>query len=656
MSSYFEDQIPSSSQFLPPQSAQPRQSLFGGPSSDVGPLPSSRLEPPPSSIFGGPSSQDVTAEPLFDAEPMSEDEGDEDDEDDVDVIMRERPLALDYGSEGESFQGSDKSVNETDPAEQSEDQSKQLPPPPARPLRPRTYVLDRGLDLPSGVNRPNRWTGSSSTYHRVTADDRGAYNAILTNRARDLTAHLYNAHVIRQRARQNSQGLGEVNGQGQMPRLSKGWAAWPMPAVRVPRVEEAGRTALEDPETLRMPSDLRPSAELEEQLIARMLKVSKERFAAREWDLDEVRSSQVKKTNNADKMVDEKTKDDTLDLVDETPLRPVIQTDDDISRPQLRPLARNVISELDRLLVALHRSMKGRVFEYDGSESASDTDGTRSLSRSSLNSASRSRSRGRKRVRRHSRHKPTSSRRSRSVRMSSAADTQDESLPNASQSRGRSQTSRGKHDNIKSKLALRDWSEAMGLASMMDLPVGAVQRASKRCADLFGQDMTFRTFPEGQIERVPGPGYTKYTAPSADLRAWEFFYVENEGENESETEVAPSSQPPKILRRVGSKSRQKPQSRRPRSHPPPPEVLVTQASPDSGPTKQTEPAPSGRGKGPHRKLDIVCPIKSCYRHTQGFSRRWNLNLHLKRVHPGYTPRKTSNERSRSEPATAIEID
>jgi hypothetical protein len=65
-----------------------------------------------------------------------------------------------------------------------------------------------------------------------------------------------------------------------------------------------------------------------------------------------------------------------------------------------------------------------------------------------------------------------------------------------------------------------------------------------------------------------------------------------------------------------------------------------------------------KGKGNHRKTDIICPIKRCSRHRNGFSRTWNLNLHMKRVHPGYTPGDRERSRSQSTPGGVdlIEID
>jgi hypothetical protein len=78
----------------------------------------------------------------------------------------------------------------------------------------------------------------------------------------------------------------------------------------------------------------------------------------------------------------------------------------------------------------------------------------------------------------------------------------------------------------------------------------------------------------------------------------------------------------------------------------------------SAPPQASQAQQAPKGKGEHRKADLICPIKRCSRHTKGFSRTWNLNLHMKRVHPGYTPVERERSRSQSTPGGVelIEID
>ena len=53
------------------------------------------------------------------------------------------------------------------------------------------------------------------------------------------------------------------------------------------------------------------------------------------------------------------------------------------------------------------------------------------------------------------------------------------------------------------RVGLRDWSEVIGMASLMGWSDGVVERAAKRCAALFGEGMAFRTFHEGSALKSP---------------------------------------------------------------------------------------------------------------------------------------------------------
>ncbi|KAJ5812083.1 hypothetical protein N7474_008384 [Penicillium riverlandense] len=614
--SSFSEQSP---QFNPPPSAQPRKSLFGGPSSDAAHPPS---QPSQRSLFGGPSGYDGAAESRPVQEPVARNDTRDGDDYEIDAMMgHQQPLTGDYSSDGDSFPGSDEDDDElgSDIDDHDTGNSKQPQTDPVYGGQSKKFVLDRGKDLPMGSMRPNRWMGSRSTYKRVTANDRGAADSIIRNRARDLASHLYNAHAIRKRADK------------QAPLNIKRWVAWPMPAEKVPRVGEFIHNQLGDPDTWRMPPDPRPSAELEESIMAAMTRTAKESFQAREWELTE-----VKKSMDYDGKMDSDPEDE-----DETPLRPVVLADDDQARQHLRPLSRQVISRLDRVLVGLHHSMKGKIGEESTSESSSDADSVISPASKSVRSTSRSQSRGRNRARRNLRQEQPSG--SRSQHMASGNEAQDESMPETSRSRGRSRSpnkANQRQSSIIRKHHLRDWSEVMGVASMIGLPSAAVMRASKRCTELFGEDMTFRTFHEGRIKAQAARNtryeYTDYT------------YTESGGEIEGTGLSSPppaDQQPPQ--RKPRSRAR-RPRSRLPSA--PAPEPLSAEfvhSDQEMEVSTPSVPSHAAKGKGPHRKLDLVCPVKKCPRHTNGFSRTWNLNLHMKRVHPSYRAREPSNRAERS---------
>ncbi|KAJ5201880.1 uncharacterized protein N7498_006543 [Penicillium cinerascens] len=675
MSSFSEHRPPSSSQFVPPESAQPYQSLFGGPSNDLGVPPSSLPEPARRSIFGGPA-QDVATEPETEAELMDRGSS-EDEEDELEMIMRERPLDIEYGSDEESFKGSDEEGNEpaqkaksrvkhesrgrstTRSRSRSQSRLNSESPTKTAPL-PTTYVLDRGLDLAPGVERPNRWTGSSTAYRRVIADALASYEGLMTARSRDLAAHLYNSYMVRRQGKETSHGLDE-DGE-EKTSISKRWGAWPLPPSRVPRPNEHMQEWFSDPDTIRMPPDPRPSAELEESIIAVMTRIAKENFLDRDWDYDEVRTNESRRsTADPDAMTDEEDLKGAETSFGPSFLQPALQTDDDISRRQLRPLARNVITQIDSLLTALQRSMNYRSEREVSCDSGPGTDDDAAQSQTG-EKASKNESRGRKRTRGRPRQTKSSGR-SRSQR-SSAAETEDETMRDTSQSRDPSRNSRasGNDDDnddsddgipFNAKLPLRDWSEVMGLASMLGLPNAAVMRASKRCADLFDEDMTFRTFHEGRIE----------PAGRREDKSLVYDYRESNSEAE-DSDPAPRRKRKKAISRVPSRSvRNRSTSQDAQgSIPAASSVNMHTIVPGFAPSRGTSPERSSPGRGPsrrlkgkgeHRKADLVCPIKTCSRHAKGFSRTWNLNLHMKRVHPGYQERDRSRSRSRSRPEPEV---
>lgn len=585
-------------------------------------------------------------------------------EHELDKILRERPLERHSDSDGDSFHGDEEKAKRRR-LKIGAELHRRLSihdNPLSSEATPQTYVLDRGLDLPPDTERPNRWTGPPKSYRNVIEGERGLYESMKAARSRDLAAHLYNAHAIRNKAKRHSESMSNEEGPETIY-LPKRWVAWPLPSAMVPRVDEAAHRQL-DLYTLRMAPDIRPSAELEDTIMARMMKTAKERFMAREWDDDEVRTSRAYSPSNPDDMKDsnDDKKDEEATAIQE--LRPVVQADDGVSQHQLLPLSRNVISQLDQVLTGLHHSMKNRYHsDTTSDESAtSDTEEEAPRSGSRRKNGKEGQSRGRKRMRKSSRTPDMpSGRRAMSTLSSTGPDTENECMHSRSHSRGLSRNSHDDGRSINHKLALRDWSEVMGLAAMTGLPSAAVMRASKRCADLFSQDMEFRTFGETKIKKVT----------RGEFRSWKYAYVESDSDPDAEVQAAPRK---RGRPRATSSSRAQPQSRQPRPrsvaapvplHPHTPlptssnaEAIDSRSDPDENQDathEQQYPPRSGVGKGAHRKADIICPVVKCRRHTEGFSRVWNLNLHLKRVHPQLSERQRSRSQSRPS-GDLIEID
>lgn len=636
MSSFTGSQLPGSEN-LPPESAQAPPSLFGGPSSDVL-QPSSQPERPRRSLFGGPAAHHGTLDTVPESDLM--DEAPDQVEDEFDMIMRERPLAPDYDSNGESFQGSPprgrkrskrnqnfKYLQSSPPIESSQGAAEATP----EPIR---YVVDRGLDLPPGTERPNLFQGASSSWREYNADDIGACSAMITERSRDLAAHLYNAYAIRRRTRDPLGNDADTNENASFT-VPRRWTAWPVPAALVPRLGELLRKRMHEAGFMHMAPDPRPSADLEESITALLLKISKDKYRAREWDYEDIKSELDRKITDENEMMGEELeKKEYGESMLTAIMRPIIQADDDKSTKQLRPLARNVITQVDKLLYGLHCAMKGRKYEEESGaeQSSSEEEEEEHQSPRKPKGGSRSRSRGRKVSRNNSPRKQAAAR-SVSARASTIPETENQTRPDASRTRSQSHDSSESHDGnhyIKGRLRLRDWSEVIGLASMMDLPQAAVMRASKRCADLFGEDMQFHTMSEGRVKKKRNHD-----------GQWVYTYTESETEGESvpptpQPKSRPSSQPKATAKRP-YKQRSK-QAQTPNLVPPSvSNSPVSQAVMDreQTPVRQPKKSRPGLGKGAHRKVDIICPLADCSRHTKGFSRTWNLNQHMKKAHPSY---------------------
>ena len=335
------------------------------------------------------------------------------------------------------------------------------------------YPLESELD----PYRLNRFRGSSSTWREFTREERQNARALETIRSSDLAAHVYNAHVMHKAAREGGWG----DGPSSISR-TKAWTAWPMPAGEVPLADERLRREEHDDSddddnwTFRKPSDdLRPSAELEEALIAVMLNHAKKKFEARSWKKGTLShlSSSKKDTGqgSGDQPNSPEGSEEEIEFqsgqASEVPLRPVLQADDDISRRQLRPLARHVIAQFDQLLLGLHRARMNDASLLGGDHSFRGTGRTRS------------------RKKRPSRTDPTLD-----------SGVGDETAKASRQSGSEWHSTRA------TWLGLRDWGQVLGIASLAGLPSETVIQTAKRCSDIFQSDMEFRELREGTLREV----------------------------------------------------------------------------------------------------------------------------------------------------------
>lgn len=329
------------------------------------------------------------------------------------------------------------------------------------------------------LSRPNKYRGPASTWRNWTAPERELVASLDQLTAKDLSVHLYNISKLKKKGsvKQGSQIPKQDGDDADMydadswvpPRV---WTAWPLAPEAVPR-EQEGRKWVEAA-ILPPPYIVRPKLpgdNLRELLEAEIVRKARLKFDGRAW---------------AD------TGDDGGN--ESTNMKPVIMADDERASKILRPTIRTILGSLDALLMGLHNARNASlVFDDSGNESQSQT---------RVRSVSQHRSRKRKRAA--SGTDAITATTSEQAMIVSETDTSFASN-SRSRLRGRtnrstslSQTSNNRQINRrKSRLAVRDWSDILGVASMTGWEPAVVDKAASRCASLFEECITFRTLKEG---------------------------------------------------------------------------------------------------------------------------------------------------------------
>ncbi|KAI5237151.1 hypothetical protein E4T43_08141 [Aureobasidium subglaciale] len=268
--------------------------------------------------------------------------------------------------------------------------------------------------------RPNRFRGSDRAWLHLTNADRTLARSLDQLKADDLSSHLYSAHHLKARLRQQksppsckpwsrkSRWL-STNQDIQKPWYPESdWTAWPLPPDVVPAGAEVFGRPNDGLETftLRNPRQATPTDNLRDQLHAVILarahqswKTSNDRrpeatdlmvvsvatpdrrSPARRArtrsvsagptsapsspsvaddlpPLSSLGGSVVEQPvqNPADTPRESSVKDEDEKVEDKNPARPVFSADDDRSRRILDPTVNHIISKLNKLLLALHQS------------------------------------------------------------------------------------------------------------------------------------------------------------------------------------------------------------------------------------------------------------------------------------------------------------
>ncbi|KAI1129203.1 RNA polymerase I-specific transcription initiation factor-domain-containing protein [Nemania abortiva] len=154
-----------------------------------------------------------------------------------------------------------------------------------------------------------------------------------------------------------------------------------------------------------------------------------------------------------------------------------------------------------------------------------------------------------------------------------------------------------------SRARLRDWRDVLGAAALAGFPPGALDRAARRCADLFGQGFTLHTLQEGPLDQARLNKHVRYE-PGMEIPS-----LLDDSEDDDHNNNEGSSRPAgtgKGLSEGEKQSRGRSGSIAPRS-------------------KSQSRSASGPGKW-------FCIISNCPRAVEPFARRPNLMRHLKLVH------------------------
>ncbi|MCJ1336935.1 hypothetical protein MMC09_002213 [Bachmanniomyces sp. S44760] len=390
------------------------------------------------------------------------------------------------------------------------------------------------------ANRPGRFRGPPSTWRSWTKPDRLVAKSLDQLQAQDLGIHLFNAHALRQEAKRHR----EDQIQKQMRRNAssdyiweppKLWTAWPMEPELVPRPSHVNSF----PTAISKKRKIRPSDDLEDVMISIMLREAKRRFVARDWgsprtsdDLeDDERSTPDESSlpgveytrarvstrndrgsmdshetyelptpedgsNNGTSFAESKidssvhsTKGSMNTTVSSIEAKPQFTANDDVARAIFLPTARHILSRLDNLLMGLHHGRQACAYGRDDSESQSDSDDDLEAEDLARQVEQEREMQGSGRELRSTFYTGENKQQPPAIaRDSSTGNTPDfeaaqpEAVPI---SKGRKQ------------LGGRDWSDILGVASIMGWDQGSVEKAAKRSSRLLGEGMAFRTLAEG---------------------------------------------------------------------------------------------------------------------------------------------------------------
>lgn len=174
--------------------------------------------------------------------------------------------------------------------------------------------------------------------------------------------------------------------------------------------------------------------------------------------------------------------------------------------------------------------------------------------------------------------------------------------------------------NVERKLArwgLRDWSDVVGAAALAGFSDKVIARTTRRCADLFGQGMEIRRFNEGPASRGSGMQSVQYQPQKVHLSS-------SDGSNDESSDEHALFQR-RLTSRQASLARSSRESTSDRGRKSP-------RTPSHAPSQSLS---RSRSRSRSSAGQFFCPVASCDRAANGFTRRTNLRRHMELVHPGH---------------------
>lgn len=348
-------------------------------------------------------------------------------------------------------------------------------------------MVDRDIEASPATSydtsssRENEFHGHEETWFGYTREERDLANALALEQANNLSIHLYNAHAIKamhyDRQKQHKSWKTKLlwfqqNADGSRQWTpSQFWTAWPMSAADVPRPQdrhgnlEAMRTA--NDETLKMKEPWYPGIDLEDEILALLLREAKTQFWGNLHDEGQLHesetSSESRPPDDSKHNLHEEPVEDPATTENESEgdakgeSAPAMQLidDDTHARNLLLPSTRHILSSLDDLLLALHTSRA----KPKAKAPVTPTSGISDVS-----------PRKRKRA---------------------------STAVNDSDQMGRLENDKDQdyHETLEYKPQVsyprqsytRDWSEVLGIATIAGLDHDVISRTAQRCSALFGE-------------------------------------------------------------------------------------------------------------------------------------------------------------------------